>query len=153
HHVRGAVHSNNDRRRNASRSVSTSGRSGTGVATARQHAFMGRKLSSQLFVGRGMGLVFVSRRHRSSRRNQLTLAAVWHCQSAAVGNRALSWYDAFDQNAQSEIYVRHACAVRLHVRSHFLGWLPQSFFVRSETWFLERRAVAAGSVINGTRRS
>ena len=103
------------------------------------------------FAGRGMGLVFVSRRDRSSWRNQLTLAAVWHCQSIAVGNRALSWHDAFDQNAQSEIYLRHACAVRLHVRRHFLGWLPQSFFVRSETWFFEWRAITPGPGIDSGR--
>jgi carbon starvation protein len=59
HHVRGTVHSDNDRRRNTSRSVSTSGCSGTRVASARQHAFVERKLSRQLFAGRGMGLVFV----------------------------------------------------------------------------------------------
>ena len=54
------------------------------MATARQHAFVERKLSSQLFAGRGMGLVFVSRRYRSSWRNQLTLAAVW------IANQLLS---------------------------------------------------------------
>ena len=153
HHVRGAVHSDDNRCRNTGRTISTSGRLGPGVASARQHAFVERKLSSQLFAGRGMGLVFVSRRDRSSWRNQLTLAAVWHCQSIAVGNRALPWHDAFDQNAQSEIYLRHACSVRLHVCRHFLGWLPQSFFVRSETWFFEWRAITPGPGINSIRRS
>ena len=103
------------------------------------------------FAGRSMGLVLVSRRHRSSWRNQLTLAAVWPCKSVAVGNRALSWHDAFDQNAQSEIYLRHACPVRLHVCRHFLGWLPQSFFVRSKTWFFEWRAVTPGPGIDRGR--
>ena len=129
----------------------TSGRLGSGVATARQYAFVERELSRQRFAGRGMGLVFVSRRHRSSWRNQLTLAAVWPCQSVAVGNRALSWHDAFDQNAQSEIYLRHACAVRLHVCGHFLCRLPQSFFVRSKTWFFEWRAITRGPGINSGR--
>ena len=59
HHVRGTVHSDNDRCRNAGRSVSTSGRSGKRVASARQHTFVERKLSRQLLAGRGMGLVFV----------------------------------------------------------------------------------------------
>ena len=121
------------------------------MATARQHAFVEREFLSQLFAGRGMGLVFVSRRDRSSWRNQLTLAAVWPCKSVAVGNRALSWHDAFDQNAQSEIYLRHACPVRLHVCRHFLGWLPQSFFVRSKTWFFEWRAITPGPGIDRGR--
>src|SRR5262249_40873958 len=122
------------------------------MATARKHPFMERKLSRQHFAGRGMGVVFVCRRHRSSWRNQLTLAAVWPCQSIAVGNRALSWHDTFDQNAQSEICLRHAYSVRLYVRGYFLGWLSKSFFVRSETWFLERRAAPGPGIKNGRRR-
>src|SRR4029453_8096923 len=128
-----------------------SGRLGCGVAAPREYTFVGRELYRQCFAGRGMGLVFVSRRHRSSWRNQLTLAAVWACQSIAVGSRALPWHDAFDQNAQSEIYFCDACAAVLHVRRHFFGWLPQGFFVRSETWFFKRRAIAPGPGINSTR--
>ena len=59
---------------------------------------------SSCVAGRGMGLVFVSGRHRSAWRHQLALAAVWPCESVAVGDRALSWHDASDQDAQSEIY-------------------------------------------------
>src|SRR5262245_49509209 len=109
---------------------------------------MERKFANQFSARGGMGLVFISRGYRSSRRNQLTLAAVRPCQSIAVGSRALSWHDAFDQNAEDAIYLRDACPVRLHVRSDFLGWLPQSFFAGSETWFSEWRQIAGGAGIN-----
>src|SRR4029079_18717130 len=101
-------------------------------------------------AGRRMGLVFVRRRHRSSWRDQFALAAVLPRQSIAFGNLALSWHDAFDQNAQSEIYLHHACTVRLHVRGHFLGWLSESFLIRPETWFFKRRAISSKrDVCNG----
>ena len=43
--------------------------------------------------------------------------------------------------------------LQLHVCRHFLGWLPQSFFIRSETWFLEWRAVTLEPGINHHRNA
>ena len=58
-HVRGAVHSDDDRRRNTRRAVFASGCSGSCVAAAREYAFVDREFSGQRFAGRSMGLVFV----------------------------------------------------------------------------------------------
>src|SRR5206468_12647414 len=120
---------------------------------SREYAILGCKCSRQRITGRSMGLVFVCRRYRSSWRGQLSLAAVLTCQSVAVGNRALSWHDAFDQNAQNEICLCDACAVVIYGRGYLLRWVPQDFLLRSATWFLNRRAITPKSGIDDARCS
>ena len=75
---------------------------------------------SQRAARRGVGLVSVSRRDRSARRNQQSLAALWSGESIAFRHRALSGHDASDQDAKDAISFCHARAARVHVRrSHF----------------------------------
>ena len=65
------------------------------VATARQHALVDGKFPVQRAARRGVGLVSVSRRDRSTRRHQHSLAALWSGESIAFRDRALSWARRF----------------------------------------------------------
>ena len=79
------------------------------------------------------------------------LSAVRISESAPVGHCPLPWYNAPDQNAQSEISLCDACAALFHVRRYFLRRLPQSFLSRSETWIFEWCTVTFSAGINYVR--
>src|SRR5436190_21306225 len=103
---------------------------------------MERESFLQLLAGRGMGLVFIRGRNRSSWRNQLALAAVRSCQSITVSRRTLSRHDTFDQNAKEQISLRYDGSTLLHVCGHILRRLSESVLSGSEARFFERRPIA-----------
>ena len=110
---------------------------------------MERKFFLERFARRGVGLVFIRGRDRSSWRHQLALAAVRSCQSITVGSRALPGHNAFDQNAKKQISLRNPGSTLLHVCGHIFGWLSESFLPRSEARFFERRPIAFKSGCRG----
>src|SRR4029077_6530185 len=114
---------------------------------------MEREFFLQRFAGRSVGLVFIRGRDRSSWRHQLALAAVRSCQSITVGGRAVSWHNAFDQNAKEQISLRNSGSTLLHVCGHIFGWLSESFLPRPQARFFERRSIAFKSGGRGYRSS
>ena len=94
--------------------------------------------SSVLLVG-GVGLVSLSGRDRSARRDQLALAALRPGEPTSFRHRALSRHHGADQDGQSALRVDHARAVDFYVRGYVFGRLSEDFFGRSETWFSKRR--------------
>src|ERR1041385_1928105 len=103
---------------------------------------MGREWPGQRRAGRGLGLVSLSRRYRSARRDQYSLAVVWAGQSTALRRRALPVHDDPHQDAENTLFVDHASAAFVHVRGDIFSWLSEDLFPGPEAWLLERRAIA-----------
>ena len=110
---------------------------------------MEREFLLQRFACRGVGLVLIRGRDRSSWRHQLALAAVRSCQSIAVGSRTLSWHNAFDQNGKEQISLCNSGSTLLYVCGHIFGWLFEGVLTGFETRISERRPIAFKSGCRG----
>src|SRR5213075_2711094 len=77
--------------------------------------------------------------------NQFIVAAVWHRQSVAWGDRAMSGdYDS-DQDVPGEVYVGDGDSAVVDAVSYLFSRVDQNLCFESEAWFSGSHRPAAGA--------
>ncbi len=139
-HVRGVVHPDDARCRDARRSLSAcricSATSGDRSVTRLR---WGANLLASVLLVAAWGWFLYQGVIDPLGRDQQPLAALWPRQSAALRDRALPRHDVADQDGESALRLGHARAAVLHVRGHVLRRLHQDFLAGPEGGFSQRR--------------
>ena len=112
-HVRGGLHPDDDRRRHARRPLHAAGAARSRLQAARRDLVVSEHHDLVGAGRRRLGLLPLSRHHRSARRHQLVVAAVRHRQPVARRGRAVRGGHGALQDGQAALFVGAARSARL----------------------------------------
>ena len=131
HHVRGALHPDDPRCRDARRPVSRAGPAGARLPAPREHGFDPRQSRRHGPLRGRLGVVPLRRGGGPPRRDQFALADLRRRQPAPRRHRSGLRDDDPDQDGPDAPRLGHAAATRLAAVRHDDGGLDEDFLVES----------------------